>query len=121
MSCIVVDDVGQPGVAVRIDGNARPRELRLQILLAPVDRDEIRPEREDPLEVRIEQRPDPLEILHLRRVLVEAADADDLRSRANREQHLGERRHQRDDPLRPCRSLCARRGDECRDGQDGEE
>src|SRR6185437_4282087 len=46
-----------------------------------------------------EQRSHPRQALCLRRVAVEAADGDNLGSCANREQHLGHRWNQRDDPL----------------------
>ena len=67
----------------------------------PYDDHEIWTEREDPLEIRIEQRPDPLQLLHFRRVLVEAADRDHLRPRAHRKEDLRHGGNQRDDPLRP--------------------
>ena len=38
------------------------------------------------------------QVLHFWRVLVEAADSHDLLARADREEHLGHRRDQRDDP-----------------------
>ena len=37
---------------------------------------------------------------HFRRLDVVGADGDDLRTRADREQHLGDVRHERDDALR---------------------
>ena len=75
-------------------------ELLLQVLLASVDDDEIGPQREDALEIRIEQRSHPLQLLHLRRVLVEAADRDHLRPCADGKENLRHRWNQRDDPLR---------------------
>ena len=52
-------------------------------VLAPVDDDEIRLQRQDPLDVRIEQRSDARQLLHLGRIGVEAADGDDLRTCAD--------------------------------------
>ena len=82
------------------EGNLRPPELRQHVGLAAIDDDQIRPEREDPLDVGIEQRAHPWQALDLRREMVEAADAHDPRSRADREQHLGDRGDQRDDSRR---------------------
>ena len=48
----------QPGVAVDEDRDAGARELLLQVRLAAVDDNEIRLQRQDPLDVRIEQRAD---------------------------------------------------------------
>ena len=84
-------------------GNLRPPELRQHIGLAAIDDDEIRPEREDALDVRVEQRAHPWQALDLRREMVEAADANDPRPGAEREQHLGDRGDQRDDS-RQCRA-----------------
>ena len=90
-------DVRQPGVRVHERGDSCPSQLRQDVSLAAVDDDQIRPEREDPFDVGIEQRPHSRQALDLRREMVEAADANDPRSRADREQHLGDRGDEGDD------------------------
>ena len=93
-------DVRQPGVRVHERGDSCPSQLRQDVGLAAVDDDQIRPEREDPFDVGIEQRPHSRQALDLRREMVEAADANDPRTRADGEQHLGDRGDQRDDSRR---------------------
>ena len=104
-------DVRQSGVLVVEPRHARPIEPRDQLLLCAVDDDEIRLERENALDVRIEQRADSLPRRDLRRIPVEARHADDLIARADGEEHLGDGGDERDDPvggtpasLRPSRS-----------------
>ena len=99
--------VGDPAVAIDERPDAGARELRLQVRLRAVDDDQVRPQRQDALGVGIEQRADARQLLHLRRELVEAADADHLRSGADREQHLGQRRHERHDAPRRLRGALA--------------
>ena len=79
--------------------NRDPRaiELRLQVGLRAVRDDEIRAQGEDALDVRVEQRADARQRLHLGRELVVAADGDDLRPGADGKEHLGQRRNQRHD------------------------
>ena len=76
---IVVGDVRQRRVAVDEDRNLRALELLPQVGLAAVDGDQIRLQREDALDVRIDERADALQLLDLRRIAIEAADGDDLR------------------------------------------
>ena len=80
--------------------HAGPLELALQVGLRVVDDDQIGLERQDPLHVRIEQPADPRQALDFRRKPVVVADAGDAVAGAHREQHLGGRRHERDDALR---------------------
>ncbi len=101
-------DVGQAGVAVDVDGNLRALELRAQVRLAGVNHHEIRAQRQDPLDVGIDQRADSRQLLDLGRKPVEAADRHDLRARADREQHLGDGGDDRDDARRGARSLRGR-------------
>ena len=83
-------------------------ELLLQVELAAVDDDEVRPEREDPLEVGIEQRAHARQRFDLGRIVVEAADRDDLRARADGKEDLGDRRDERDDAGRARRGAARR-------------
>ena len=83
----------------------RAFEPPLEFGLRAVHDDEVRPHLQNPLDVRIEQRADPRQLLRLRRILVVAADRDDAIAGAHRKQHLGRRRNDRDDAprLRPDR------------------
>ena len=71
--------------------HARPIQLRPQIVLRAVDDDQVGPQREDPLDVRIEQRANAGQLLDCGRKAVVAADGDDAIAGAHREQHLGGR------------------------------
>src|SRR5262249_2979297 len=93
-----LQDAIDTAVTVRVDTDAGVGELRLQFGLRPVDNDEIRTQRKNPLGVRIEQRSNAGQRFRFGREVVIAADADHLRSGADREQHLGYVRHERDDP-----------------------
>jgi hypothetical protein len=77
--------------------NAGPVELRAHIRRGPVDHHEIRAQPENLLDVRVEQRANPHETLHLGRPVVEAAHGDDVRSRTDGEEHLGDRGDNRHD------------------------
>ena len=94
------EDVGQAAVPVVEDGNRRPLELPLEVGLRAVDGDEIGSQRHHPFDVGIEERADPGQRRHLGRIGVEAAHRHDLRTGADGEEHLGERRDQRDDAAR---------------------
>ena len=61
-----------------------------QIRLRTVDDDEIGLERQDALEIGIDERADLRTRRDLGRVRVVARHADDLRAGADREQHLGD-------------------------------
>ena len=52
------EDRGEAAVAIVEDADARALELRLQVGLRAVDDDQIRPQRQDALDVGIEQRAD---------------------------------------------------------------
>ena len=80
--------------------DAGPRELRPQIALAAVDDDEVGPQRQDPLDIGIEQRADARQLVTSGGNVVEAADRDDLRPGADREQHLGDGGDEGDDACR---------------------
>ena len=56
-------------------------------------------QRQHALDVRVQKRADARELRDFGRVGVEAADRDDLRSRADGEEDLGDVRHERNDPL----------------------
>src|SRR4029453_103009 len=109
-----LQDAVDTAMAVRVDANAVARDLPLQFALRSIDNDEIRTQRQNPLGVRIEQRPDARQRFRVGREVVIAADADDLRSGADGKQHLGDVRDERDDTTsgstargRPRRGLIA--------------
>ena len=110
----------QVAVPVFVVANRRARQLRHQIGLTAVEQHEIRPERDDAFHIRIEQRADSRERLHLGRILVVAADRDDAIARADGEDHLGQRGHEADDP-RGWLRLRAVEGVEGREGREGAE
>src|SRR5262245_30008564 len=87
-------------VTVDIHRDLRAFQLRAEIRLTRVDRNQIRPQREDPLDVGIEKRTDALQLTDLWRISIEAADGDHLRAGTDGEQHLGHRRNEGDDPAR---------------------
>ncbi len=75
------------------------RELRHKILLRAIHEHEIRPQADDSLDVRIEQRTDARQIFHLWRVVI-TAHGRQLRPCADGEEHVCERWHQGDYALR---------------------
>jgi hypothetical protein len=75
--------------AIVEDADARARELLLEFRLAAVDDRRDRLERQDALDVRIEQRADVRQRLHLGRISVVAADRDNARPGADLVEHLG--------------------------------
>ena len=91
-------DVRQVAVDVPKMGMRGAFELPLQIRLRVVDDDQVGLQRQHPLDVRIEQSADAREPGDLWRKAVVVADAGDAVARAHREQHLGGRGHERDDP-----------------------
>jgi hypothetical protein len=103
-------DVGQTAVQVSVVRHAGTFHLRAQIGLRAVEDDEVRPQRKDPLDVRIEQRADARQRVHLGRKAIVAADGDDAIARAHREQHLGRRGNDRDDAMSTARLPPSRRG-----------
>jgi hypothetical protein len=76
-------------------------ELGLHAPLRPVGDHEIRAQRQDPFDIRIQQSSHARQRRHLWREIVEAAHRDDLGTRPDCEEHLGQGRDERDDP--PCR------------------
>jgi hypothetical protein len=62
--------------------------------LAAIHDDEVWAERENALEIRVQQRPDPRQLRHFWWELVEAANPDDAVAGTECEQHFG---HRRDD------------------------
>ena len=92
-------DVGQPAVDVPVVGDAGALHLRTQIGLRAVEDQQIGLERQDPLDVWIEQRPHTRQLVDLRRKAIVAADGDDAIAGAHREEHLGRRRNDRDDAM----------------------
>ena len=102
-------------VPVRVCPDARPLQPDLEIGLRTIGHDQVGLEREDAFRVGIEQGADAGQGLHLGGEVIEAADGDDMWSRADGEQHLGDGRDERDDPRgRPRRGLRRRRS--CRRG-----
>ena len=83
---------GQEEVYFVVTGTGRMR----------IDDDEIRPQREDALDVRVEQRTDARDALDLRRKVVEVAHAGEPVADADREEHFRDRRDQRNDSSRRC-------------------
>ena len=81
--------------------NADALQTRDQLGLADVDDDEIGLQRQDALEVRVQQRADARPLRGLGRIRVEARHADDLIAGADREEHLGDRGDEADDSRRP--------------------
>ena len=72
--------------------------------LGPVGDHEIRAQRQDPLDIGVEQSSYARQRLHLRGEIVEAADGDDLRTGLYFKEHLGQRRDKRNDALAAARS-----------------
>ena len=105
-------DIWQRGMTVVVGRDAGALQLLHQVELASVHHDEVRSQREDALEIRIEERSHALQVLHLRWILVEAADCDHLRPRADGKEDLRHRRDERDDPLGSSRCLRRREGDQ---------
>ena len=89
--------------------DTRALELLLEIRLAGVEDNEVRTQRENALQVRIEKRAYALQLLDLGRVAIEAAHCDDLRPRADGEKRLGNGGNERDDPRRPGGSVLVNR------------
>ena len=83
----------------RIDEHVHPclPELLAQFHLAFEHDHQVRPQCDDAFHVGIEQRAHSGQALDVGRVVIEAADRDHPRSRADREEHLGGGGHQRDD------------------------
>ena len=63
-------------------------ELLREVALRAVDDDQVRPQRQDLLDVGIEQRADVRKRAHLRRFTIETADRHHARPGPDREQHL---------------------------------
>ena len=93
-------DVGKARVRVGEPLDPGAFELGHQVLLRVIQEDQIRTQRQNPLDIGIEQRADALALIDLGRIPVEVADRNDAASRADREQHFRHRRHDRDDPGR---------------------
>ena len=91
-------DVREPTMSVREHRDCGPPDLRLLIHLAPVQNDQVRPEREHPLHVGIEQRAHAWQRSGGGGV-VEATDRDDLWACTDREQDFGDSWNDRYDPL----------------------
>ena len=97
----------RPACWYRNIGMLRALDLRPEIVLRSVHDDEIRFQRDDALDVGIDEAADLRARQRLWRIAVEIADADHARARAHREQHLGRRRDDRDDALRARLGLAA--------------
>jgi len=92
-------DVGQSAVDVRKHGDAGGFELALQVGLSRVHDNEVGLEREEPFDVRVEQRAETRQLFDLPRIPIVAADADDPVAGADRKQHLRCCRHERYDAV----------------------
>ncbi len=97
---IVVGDVRQTGVLVQKHRNPGALELRAEIVLRSVHDHEVRFQRDDALDIGIDEAADLRPRQRFRRIAVEIADADHTRSCAHGKQHLGGGRDDRDDALR---------------------
>ena len=82
-----------PGDADRVELVAEPGEVA-------TDHDEVRLERCDRLDVGLESRQVVRQLQRLRGMVRELVDSDELVAGADREEHLGVGRAERDDPLR---------------------
>ena len=113
---------GEAGVPVAEHLDAGAGELPFEFGLRAVGDDQVGIERQDTLGIGVEQRADPRQVERLGRPLVVAADGHHLGTGPDDEQHLGERRHQRDDALRSglghSWASRERKQDEERDGDD---
>ena len=83
-------------VEVRDPGTIQPLD---QFLLRGVDDDQIGLDGENALDAGIQQAADPRQARHVRRKMIVVADRGDAGAVADRVDHLGDRRDQRDDPL----------------------
>ena len=72
----------------------------IEIGLRAVHDNQIRPQRQDAFDVRIDQSADPRKPLRFGRVVVETADADNTVAGAHGEEHLGRGGNDGDDPCR---------------------
>ena len=90
-------DVGQRPVLVAVERNRRAVEALLQVFLRVVNDDQVRLQREDSLDVRIDQSPHARDAIDLWRVPIVGADADDAVACAHREDHFGDGRDEGDD------------------------
>ena len=88
---------------VHIHGYPRPPQLRAQVGLAAIDRDQVRSQGENPLDVGIDERAHAWKPANLRREVIEAADGDHLRPGADGEQHFSDRGDQGHDASGPLR------------------
>ncbi len=112
-------DIRDPPVAVVEYRNTGSLQLRFQCVLSPIGKHEVRTHREDALGVRIQERTHPWQRLHLRGIVVIAADGHHAGTCADRVERLGERRYQRDNSTRRrllCREHCRPRARDSRDG-----
>ena len=89
--------VGQAGMAIVEHADAGARELLLQVGLAAVHDHQVRLQRKDALDIRIEQGADARQLRHRRRVRVVAADGDHARAGTDFVKHLGHRGDEGDD------------------------
>ena len=90
-------EVRKPCVLVLVHRQARAAETRDQIRLRTVHDDKIGLERQNPLEVRIEERADLWQCADFRRVGVKTRDADHVLAGADRKEHLGHGRDEGND------------------------
>jgi len=80
--------------------NVRALHLRSKVRLRAVHDHQIRLQGDDALDVGIDQAADLGTLQRFGWIDIEIADAYHARSRAHGEQHLGDRRHNRNDALR---------------------
>jgi hypothetical protein len=113
-------DVGQRRMAVHVHRHLRPFELLAKVRLRGVNDDEIRMQRQDALDVRVDQRTDTGKFVDVRRIAIETAHRHHLRTGPDRKEHLGHGGDERDDParwvsLRLASGYRREQGDRCHD------
>ena len=91
-------DVLHAAVAERVRLDPGALQLALQLELGPIDDRQVRPEREDAFQVRVEQPADARDPVHFGWILVEAAHAHEPISGADGKEHLGDVGDEGDDP-----------------------
>src|SRR5207248_2458367 len=88
-------DVAQPAVHIGEDRNAGGLELPFELRLRGVDDHEVRLQREQPLDVRIDQAAEARKMFDVGRKAIVTADAGQAVARPHGEEHLSRRGHER--------------------------
>ena len=111
----------QVAVPVFVVANRRALQLRHQIGLTAVEQHEIRPERDDPFHIRIEERADSWKCLHFGRILVVAAHRNHAIARADGKDDLRQGGYKADDRRGWLRLRVRKRREGGREGSEGAE